>query len=265
MSATDTSADDFNQPAASCSVRVWHCPAAADTAGPLEAQCERLLDPDELRQAARFRRATTRHQHVIGRAMARRLLCQCPDQAPQVRFATGKFGKPHVVTPPHALRPFNVAHTDGLVLCGIADPTADLVGVDIEALDRKTSSELAERYFSRPEVEYLRRQPADDQQAVFLRIWTLKEAFIKAIGTGLHTPLADFAFHDIESEHPRIEFLRPELEDGRQWNFVCHEPRAGYIAAAAVAPKTSCLAVEVTWHPFESLLGGNPSGGLQND
>jgi 4'-phosphopantetheinyl transferase len=260
MSATDS------KPTASlCTMRVWHCPAEVDAAGPLEAECERMLVPEERRQADRFRRPTTRNQHVIGRAMARRLLGESLDAARQIRFATGDYGKPYVVTPPHAMRPFNVAHTEGLVLCGIADSTAELVGVDVESLRRRTSGELAERYFSRPEVDYLRRQREASRQAVFLRIWTLKEAFIKAIGTGLQTPLADFAFHDIESDRPRIEFLRPELDDGRRWQFVCRQARPGYIASTAVASKRTDLDLAVTWHPFESMLHRRGSGSVGND
>ncbi len=260
MSATDS------DPIASvCTLRVWHCPAAVEAAGPLEFQCERMLVPEERRQADRFRRPTTRNQHVIGRAMARRLLADSSDATPQIRFTTGDFGKPHVATPPHAKRPFNVAHTEGLVLCGVADSTAELVGVDVESLGRRTSSELAERYFSRPEVDYLRRQREAVRQAVFLRIWTLKEAFIKAIGTGLHTPLADFAFHEIESDRPWIEFLRPELDDGRTWQFVCRQPRPGYIASTAVASKNIGLDVSVTWHPFESILQHRPGDGGEAD
>lgn len=239
-----------------CTVRVWHCPAAADRGGPVETRCEQLLATEELQDAARFKRLTTRHQHIIGRAMARCLLCADSGQPQDIRFTAGEFGKPQVSSPAHADRPFNIAHTDGLVLCGIANHAVDLVGVDVESTQRRTSSELAERYFSRPEVAFLRRQPATEQQAMFLRIWTLKEAFIKAIGTGLHTPLADFAFHNIDQDEPEIEFLRPELDDGRRWKFVCHAPREGYIAATAVATSRANQEIFVQWHRFEPLLEG---------
>ncbi len=155
------------------------------------------------------------------------------------------------------MAPFNIAHTDGLVLCGVADPPVDLVGVDVESIHRRTSTELAQRYFAAPEVQFLQRQPIDRQQYFFLRIWTLKEAFIKAIGTGLYTPLSDFAFEQIDSDRPTIRFLAPGLDQGKAWSFVCCSPREGFVASAAVGADTSISAVAVDWQPFETLLGGD--------
>lgn len=249
-------ADESSVPLDRCHVRVWHSAADQEKLGSFESRCERLLDPDELINADRFRRITTRNQHVVGRAMARRLLGDT-NVAPQtIQFAEGQYGKPQVVLPSAAKQPFNIAHTDGLVLCGIANQHVELVGVDVESIHRRTSTDLAERYFSAPEVKFLRSQPAEQQKYFFLRIWTLKEAFIKAIGTGLHTPLADFAFDDIDSPCPTIRFLASNLDDSRNWSFVCSQPRKGFIAAAAVAAKQPNSRVNVDWRSFEGLLEG---------
>ncbi len=182
--------------------------------------------------------------------MARRLLCE-QVVAPElitphaIRFDVETFGKPFVVEPLIAKRPFNVAHTDGLVMCGLvcgAFSAEDvlvgdiLVGVDVERLDRRTDPAIADRYFSLPEIDYVRSHDGeDDRRDAFLRVWTLKESFIKAIGTGLQTPLADFAFDDIDSSSPTIRMLSPTLQSNRQWRFECFEPRPGFIAAAAVS------------------------------
>ncbi|QDV42675.1 4'-phosphopantetheinyl transferase sfp [Stieleria neptunia] len=239
-----------------CHVRVWHAATSTDQRGEFERRCERWLAEEELIHADRFQRTTTRNQHVVGRAMARRLLADRNVAPEAIRFGTGRHGKPQVVTPDEAIQPFNIAHTDGLVLCGVADPHVDLVGVDVESIHRRTSTELAERYFAEPEVRFLRRQPLARQQYFFLRIWTLKEAFIKAIGTGLHTPLADFAFEQIDSERPVIRFLAAGLDLEKQWSFVCSTPREGFIASAAVGVTGSHSPALVQWQPFENLVGG---------
>lgn len=62
----------------------------------------------------------------------------------------------------------------------------------------------------------------------------MKESFIKAIGTGLQTPLADFTFVDVDTDTPQIRWIRPGLDRGRQWRFRAIEPSPGYIAAVAV-------------------------------
>ena len=235
-------------------VRIWHAAASSGTPGLLEQRCELLLDASERTEADRYRVATARNQHIVGRGMARWLLGGSAVLPEQIQFECGDHGKPAVVDPPAAQQPFNIAHTDGLVLCGIAeDPTVQMVGVDVESLNRRTTTDLAERYFSPPEVAALRDRSADEQKRFFLRIWTLKEAFIKAIGTGLYTPLADFAFHDIETESPSIEFLAPELDQGQNWRFFCFEPRAGFTAAAAVvSARDSEMAIDC--REFEPLL-----------
>lgn len=246
-------------------VDVWHAAASHETFGHWESACEQLLVPEEVKNADRFRRTTTRNQHVVGRAMARRLLGDVQVHPHEIQFGTGEHGKPYVVSPPNAVQPFNVAHTDGLVLCGVADQRIELLGVDVEAVNRKTSTELAERYFSEPEVNFLRRQTTDSQQQCFLKIWTLKEAYIKAIGTGLHTPLCDFAFRELDSDQPKIDFLSDQLQDDRDWRFVCFEPRDGYIASAALVVGAGACGgggggqqpretAAVHWRPFEPMM-----------
>mgnify|MGYP001818641182 CR=1 FL=1 len=244
---------DAERPA-NCQLQIWHSATGVDHRGPFEIRCEKLLNSGELANADRFRRVTTRNQHIVGRAMARRLLGDERVAPHSIEFSAGQYGKPHVLHPKEANQPFNIAHTDGLVLFGIADQEAELVGVDVECTDRRTSTELAERYFSKPEIEFLRTQPMERQKYFFLRIWTLKEAFIKAIGTGLHTPLADFAFERIDSSSPSINFLPPYLNEDRNWNFIVFEPRNGFIASAAVAAKRKNSKVGVHWRAFESLL-----------
>ncbi|MFK8114503.1 MAG: 4'-phosphopantetheinyl transferase superfamily protein [Rubripirellula sp.] len=171
--------------------------------------------------------------------MARRLLGSDAVHPQTIRFAAEVHGKPFVKEPPQARQPFNVAHTDGLVMCGIGNHSHELVGVDVERLDRRTDPGLADRYFSPPEVQYLHSHSSDQaRRLAFLKIWTLKESFIKAIGTGLSTPLADFAFENIDSQTPSIRMLNPKLEDGQSWSFYSITPRSGFIGAVAVATKS---------------------------
>jgi 4'-phosphopantetheinyl transferase len=232
---------------------LWYAPASCGEPGEIETICESFLDEDDLQRAASFRRPTTRNQHVIGRGMARRLLTDgfhCPTD---VRFQVAEGGKPFAAEPPQARRAFNVAHTEGLVVCGLIDATDEAVaktptsfqshqvplGVDVERLDRRVDLHLADRYFSAPEIDYLHQLANDDERHVaFLRIWTLKESFIKAIGTGLRTPLDQFAFEGIDDEKPKIRFLNPGLASATgkkgNWHFRCFTPSDGFIASVGV-------------------------------
>lgn len=236
-------------------LEVWHAASSSSDPGRLEHACEAWLDDADRQRADGFVKPTSRNQHVVGRGMARRLLSSATITPASIEFAVEHHGKPYVVRPDAAKRPFNVAHTDGLVMCGLGNQSHRFVGVDVERLDRRTDPGLAERYFSTPEVEYLRACTDDsDRRAAFLKIWTLKESFIKAIGTGLQTPLADFAFRSIESESPSIEMLNPSLDQGLHWQFFSFTPRPGFVAAIAVAPRDPDTRVTFELQSFDETL-----------
>jgi 4'-phosphopantetheinyl transferase len=238
-------------------IRLWHATSSSSTPGAIEQCCEQWLDTDERERASRFRVATSRNQNIVGRGMARRVLSFDRIDPRRIRFELEAHGKPVVVEPDDAKLPFNVAHTDGLVLCGVGSPIHDRVGVDVEKLDRRTDPELAERYFSSPEVDHLRRLSCEqERRAAFLRIWTLKESFIKAMGTGLHTPLCDFAFEEIDSATPRLRLLSSKLNVGLDWHFFCIEPRPGYIGALAVGCHDRPASIRYSLESFDDLVGG---------
>jgi len=215
-------------------IEVWHAPAASDHPGPTEAFCERLLLAEERVRADRFRVASARHQHVIGRGMARVLLAAGRCQTHEIDFRLLEHGKPIVAAPMTCRRAFNVAHTHGMVVCGLGQPDQWL-GVDVEWMDRRTDPALARRYFAPAEIDQLDATKSEtEHRELFLKLWTLKEAFIKAIGTGLYTPLDRFAFEDAAGESPKLVVRDAELTRGRQWHFESFVPRAGFVAAVAV-------------------------------
>lgn len=245
-------------------ITVWSATASSDHPGELEQHCQSWLTAEELQRADRFRVATARNQHIVGRGMARKLLAtsfvdQTDSTPPQrfdpveIVFSFTQFGKPFVIEPKPLVRPFNIAHTDAMVL--FASCPAGNIGVDVERISRRTDVALAERYFAKPEVEYVMDQAdADAKLRAFLRVWTLKESFIKAIGTGLSMPLADFAFEQIDDERPRVRMLNPALDDGRQWQFITFSPKDGYVAALAIADTQPQSPPQLSLQRFESLL-----------
>ncbi|EKK00561.1 4'-phosphopantetheinyl transferase [Rhodopirellula baltica SH28] len=237
-------------------IQLWYASAAQDTPGKIESFCMRWLPQEEHQSAAKFRVASARHQHVIGRGMARFLIADTNTAPHQIQFRNLDHGKPIVETPEQLRRPFNIAHTKGLVICGIGAEAADeWLGVDIEGLDRKTDPGLAQRYFAPEEIEQLDRVKNDDaKQALFLKIWTLKEAFIKAIGTGLNTPLDQFAFENAASNSPRLILKDESLAQGRHWQIRNVIPRQGYIAAVALGTKTSDIVPKIELSDFRKRM-----------
>lgn len=92
-----------------------------------------------------------------------------------------ELGKPYLPAQPNVH--FNLSHSGHWAICAIS---RDPVGVDVE-LPRCTA-EIAHRFFQPEELDGLELIP--DQ---LNRLWTAKEAFVKALGGGLTIPLNSFS------------------------------------------------------------------------
>jgi 4'-phosphopantetheinyl transferase len=79
---------------------------------------------------------------------------------------------------------FNIAHAHDFTVCVISTTTK--VGIDIEKNQTIDISDFRSQ-FSKTELDELSQAP--DSHHAFYTLWTQKEAFLKAIGTGLNTPL----------------------------------------------------------------------------
>lgn len=99
-------------------------------------------------------------------------------------------GKPFITNYPNIY--FNLSHCTGLMVCGISGGE---IGVDAELI-RTYSGKAAKRIFSESERNFVLH--GLDKEKNFFRIWTLKEALGKALGTGISSDLSrhEFAFHD---------------------------------------------------------------------
>ena len=101
-------------------------------------------------------------------------------------FAFGPEGKPWLPDRPGLH--FSLSHSGELVLCSLSD--AEL-GCDVET-PRRVNAALVRRFFHPDEQRWLFSLPQGEQDAAFLRLWTLKESYVKAIGLGLSLPLDAF-------------------------------------------------------------------------
>jgi 4'-phosphopantetheinyl transferase len=185
-----------------------------------------LLDDTERARAARFAFERHRCAFVVAHALKRLMLSAIGGVAPQLwTFDTEPGGKPRVSS--HAGPQFNLSHTDRFVACGVSDELE--LGVDVEAINCAAPLELARTYFASEERRWIDGRPASEQSLGFLRVWTLKEAFVKALGRGLAQPLQDFSFG---FDPIRVTFHDPALGDTRAWRFEQREI-GGHLLALA--------------------------------
>jgi len=201
------------------------------------------LSPDELARADRFHFEHDRRRFIVGRGVLRRLLGTYVHQPPdQIVFNYSANGKPTSTVPLH----FNVAHSHELALFAFSAQAP--VGIDVEYVRRVVSDMdlLAERFFAPQENEVYRALPEVEKRAAFFRCWTRKEAYIKALGTGLSHPLDRFVV-SLAPDQPAA--LLSCIDDPRamqRWLLVHLELHRDYVGAIALESRSAQL-VCWTW------------------
>ena len=193
----------------------------------------RPLSSDEWERANRFRFDKHRRQYVVGRGALRRLVAAYTGVRPEaVRFRYGDRGKPYLADPAGDLE-FNLSNSDEMALVGFVRQVE--IGVDIEFLKPMPDCEqISERFFSASERDVLRAQPADRKEETFFNCWTRKEAYLKAVGTGLAAPLDSFDVTLAPGEPPRMLTLEGDAERAARWYFEHFRPAEHYIGALAI-------------------------------
>ena len=200
---------------------------------PSETEFQRLqstLNASERERADRFRREILRRRFIAGRGYLRSILGGYLGRDPSsIVFEYGSHGKPGLADPSSALE-FNLAHSKGIAVCGLTRDNP--IGVDIET-DRPVdmADRIIQRFFSAAEQKEFQSLAVEDQPAAFLRGWTRKEAFIKALGMGLAYPLDGFDV-SLGSENARILRVGDDPDEASRWSLV--DIAAGDAAAAVV-------------------------------
>lgn len=120
---------------------------------------------------------------------------------------------------------FSLSHSGTMAMCAISDRP---IGCDVEH-QRQRDFDIAKRFFAKEEYALIKSQPTEQEQtSMFFRIWTLKESFIKCIGTGLSTPLNEFSIIPEQEKitlnqnisNSEYSFVELNLDDGYKYS-VC--------------------------------------------
>ncbi len=218
MSSTEKHAHE--QSTGAQPVDLW-CVRVDEAISPaLLAQYRQLLAPQEIEQADRFRSQGDRWRAIVGRVLMRWALSQYrPHIAPDAwQLAATPLGKPYVAQPEaHGLQ-LNLSHSRDLAVCAVTSDSE--VGVDVEAVDRAAQYiKIADRFFHPQESQLLAQTPAEKQAEIFIRLWTLKEALLKACGRGLTGPLDRICFHLPDDRAATVSLHDPSLGESSDWQF----------------------------------------------
>jgi 4'-phosphopantetheinyl transferase len=201
----------------------------------IRSVCTELLCATERRQAERLTSDRRRREYVLAHGLVRVALSRfAPEVAPAAwRFERNCHGRPFVSCP-RSSEPlhFSLSHTDGFVACAVSP--YERIGIDVEATDRRAAHlEIARAFFSSAESDDLSSLPSARQKDRFFDLWTLKEAYVKARGTGFQLPFNEFSIHLTPQGKPCIRFSRDFGDDPESWCFFQFSPSPRHRLAIA--------------------------------
>lgn len=116
-----------------------------------------------------------------------------------ITFEKNQYGKPYLRE--YSNFHFNISHSGDYVVCAVDDKP---VGIDIEEEKHIEYKEIARKFFTVHEIDYINKQDKEIQLSKFYEIWTLKESFIKCCGRGLSMPLNSFYIQIDDIDNIRV-------------------------------------------------------------
>ena len=163
-----------------------------------------------------------RRRFSLCRAALRAMLCNRLDcRNEQLSFALSEYEKPFALLEgAKAPVSFNVSHSGNHGLIALA--AEGRLGIDVEEpVDKRNLDGLIEMVMGPDERAQLDSLRGIDRLRLFYRIWTCKEALIKALGTGFSTDISKFQMPPAVREgNEAVVFRLPELPSVA-WSLSC--------------------------------------------
>lgn len=190
-----------------------HCLDMRQFTADYYADAERTMSSTERERAQKFVRG--KESYIASRWLQRKVLAYYLGITPEaVEFLRTDKGKPYL---PQADLYFNLSHSGHWALLAVAK--VEFIGVDVEAVSAaRDLTGIAESYYHPHEFTQLLALTGATQSDYFYRLWTLKEAFFKAMGTGISAGLEKIAF-DLEGNKISAQIATALGDNGDEWQF----------------------------------------------
>jgi len=212
------------------------------------SRLEKILTPEETRQAAQFYFAHDQRRFVVRRAVLRQLLAANLDLRPkEIQIEAAYFQKPKIADRqnPNRLR-FNTSHSGDCALIALTQNRE--VGVDVEQHRHlPDADELAKNFFSAHEINELNGLSGAARSEGFFNCWTRKEAYVKAIGLGLAHPLKLFSVALAPGEPAALLAVANDSTAMGKWSLIAFDVAAGFSAALVLENRQATVNF-FQWH-----------------
>ena len=208
------------------------------------------LDEEELREHSSKATQKRASEWITGRvalkkSVQRSLAVRCGNTplGKSIRITQDELGKPSAELsdrPGFSVGEVSLSHSNGLVVAIATAPGSfEGVGIDIEKTEARSEAWVRD-YFTDEEIFAASRD--EDRWAQLTRMWCLKEAVLKAFGSGLRFDLRDICVADLDDYgRARLEFRNGAAahfnENGKRAIEARVEEREGLIIARVLIRK----------------------------
>lgn len=194
-----------------------------------------FLSTEEQERASRFHFDLHRQRFLRTHAFNRRLLAHYTSiPAGELEIRSLPEGKPTLAHSNGLDLRFNLSHSGDLMVLAIIRLVD--VGVDVEVhSDRLDWHQIAASYFQDAELESLEKIEGDAARlAAFYRLWTMKEAYLKARGQGIAAGLRQTLVNPKSGFPPAFESLPGGENEIRRWQVFLFQPASGASGAVVI-------------------------------
>jgi 4'-phosphopantetheinyl transferase len=203
--------------------------------------CRSQLSSEEMQRYQRFFYEQDKQNYLVSHVLLRNVLSKYADVQPsRWSFTCNQLGKPEIEKRQGLPEiEFNITHTKGLCACVIAMHTQ--VGVDAENISRQCDyKKLAQRMFAKDENILL--ASSGEPAVQFYKFWTLREAYVKALGTGLSGSSKEFYFTLSENDGGIAIHHKDNSEVDADCQFALYEPTEEHVLSVAIKKKNNAPA-----------------------
>ena len=153
-----------------------------------------------LKKAKNYKNEDDRKLSILSSLLLDKALKKHDLSERDMKYTFNAYGKPYFANAEDLH--FSISHSGEYAMVVLSDKE---IGCDIQQI-KDINLSIADRFFTAEERKYVKC--TED----FVRIWTLKDSFIQAIGKGLALPLNSFSIKGLDSDKSYCEYNRELYE-----------------------------------------------------
>jgi 4'-phosphopantetheinyl transferase len=206
-----------------------------------------FLSPFEKNRANRYHFSNDKNRFIICRAVLKFLLAKQTGLDVN-KIVLDKYSNKKPYLPSHPLVFFNVTHAGNYAVIAIAK---EPVGVDIEYINKDfVYKEILSGFFNKSEIDDVLN--SNDKLRTFYKLWTRKEAIVKATGKGIDDHFPEIV--TLDGYHYMCPELLGNIEILQVFSFELNEDYIGAVACSGLYQHAGKLLFYTIPDDFQEII-----------